>query len=93
VKTGEALLEMETDTLNVEIESPDDGFLKRSKCKEWITRPFPDVLRAIMLKDVKTFLRDTTQWSQLFLLVALVVVYRGNTVRFDSVVAIIAKDG
>jgi ABC-2 type transport system permease protein len=45
---------------------------------EWITRPFPDVLRAIMLKDVKTFLRDTTQWSQLFLLVALVVVYLYN---------------
>src|SRR5919106_369428 len=45
---------------------------------EWITRPFPDVLRAIMLKDVKTFLRDTTQWSQLFLLIALVVVYLYN---------------
>jgi ABC-2 type transport system permease protein len=45
---------------------------------EWITRPFPDVLQAIILKDVKTFLRDTTQWSQLFLLVALVVVYLYN---------------
>jgi ABC-2 type transport system permease protein len=31
-----------------------------------------------MLKDVKTFLRDTTQWSQLFLLVALIVVYLFN---------------
>src|SRR6266581_3186211 len=28
---------------------------------DWITRPFPSVLRAIMLKDIKTFLRDTTQ--------------------------------
>jgi ABC-2 type transport system permease protein len=45
---------------------------------EWMTRPFPTVLQAIILKDVKTFLRDTTQWSQLFLLVALVVVYLYN---------------
>ena len=45
---------------------------------EWVTRPFPDVSRAIMLKDIKTFLRDTTQWSQLFLLVALIVVYLYN---------------
>lgn len=45
---------------------------------EWITRPFPEFTRAIMLKDIRTFLRDTTQWSQLFLLVALVVVYLYN---------------
>jgi ABC-2 type transport system permease protein len=49
-----------------------DGTLK------WITRPFPAVLQAIIIKDVKTFLRDTTQWSQLFLLVALVIVYLYN---------------
>src|SRR5918996_1261217 len=40
--------------------------------------PFPPVLRALMVKDIKTFLRDSTQWSQLFLLVALVVVYLYN---------------
>jgi ABC-2 type transport system permease protein len=45
---------------------------------DWITRPFPEIARAIMLKDIKTFLRDTTQWSQLFLLVALIVVYLYN---------------
>ena len=45
---------------------------------EWITRPFPEFTRAIMLKDIKTFLRDTTQWSQLFLLLALIVVYLYN---------------
>src|SRR5713226_3040829 len=39
---------------------------------------FPETLRAIMTKDIKTFLRDTTQWSQLFLLLALVVVYLYN---------------
>ena len=42
------------------------------------TRPFPEFTRAIMLKDIKTFLRDTTQWSQLFLLLALIVVYLYN---------------
>jgi ABC-2 type transport system permease protein len=41
-------------------------------------RPFPPVLRALMVKDIKTFLRDSTQWSQLFLLIALIVVYLYN---------------
>jgi ABC-2 type transport system permease protein len=31
--------------------------------------------RALVDKDLKTFFRDTTQWSQLFMLLALVVVY------------------
>jgi ABC-2 type transport system permease protein len=43
-----------------------------------LTKPFPEITRALMLKDIKTFLRDTTQWSQLFLLVALIVVYLYN---------------
>jgi ABC-2 type transport system permease protein len=42
------------------------------------TRPFPVVMRAIMIKDIKTFMRDSTQWSQLFLLLALIVVYLYN---------------
>ena len=44
----------------------------------WLTGPFPPVLRALMIKDIKTFLRDSTQWSQLFLLIALIVVYLYN---------------
>lgn len=43
-----------------------------------VTRPFPETSKAIMVKDIKSFLRDTTQWSQLFLLLALVVVYLYN---------------
>ncbi len=43
-----------------------------------VTRFFPGQTRAIMVKDIKTFLRDTTQWSQLFLLLALIVVYLYN---------------
>lgn len=43
--------------------------------------------RALMIKDIKTFMRDTAQWSQLFLLFALVVVYIYNfkVLPFDRV--------
>jgi ABC-2 type transport system permease protein len=40
-----------------------------------IAMPFQGKMRAIVLKDVKLFFRDTSQWSQLFLLFALMVVY------------------
>ncbi len=45
---------------------------------ETVTRPFEPRFRSLLLKDLRTFLRDTTQWSQLLLLVALVVVYLYN---------------
>jgi ABC-2 type transport system permease protein len=45
---------------------------------DWATHPFPQTSKAIMVKDIKSFLRDSTQWSQLFLLLALVVVYLYN---------------
>jgi len=41
-------------------------------------RPLQPQTRALVLKDFKTFFRDTTQWSQLILLMALVVVYLYN---------------
>jgi ABC-2 type transport system permease protein len=40
-----------------------------------IALPFRGKMRAIVLKDVKLFFRDTSQWSQLFLLFALMIVY------------------
>ena len=43
-----------------------------------LTRLLSAPTRAIIVKDIKTFLRDTTQWSQLFLLLALIVVYLYN---------------
>lgn len=49
-----------------------DGMLNR------ILRPFPEISKAVMAKDIKTFLRDTAQWSQLFLLLALIIVYLYN---------------
>jgi ABC-2 type transport system permease protein len=42
------------------------------------TRPFELRLRCLLLKDVKSFIRDTTQWSQLLLLFALIVIYLYN---------------
>lgn len=36
------------------------------------------VFRAVLVKDLKLFFRDTSQWSQLLLLIALLVVYLFN---------------
>ena len=49
-----------------------------ARALECALRPFPAIWRAIMLKDIRTFMRDTTQWSQVFLLAALIVVYIYN---------------
>jgi len=43
-----------------------------------VSRPLRPQARALVIKDGKTFFRDTTQWSQLILLTALVVVYLYN---------------
>ncbi len=43
-----------------------------------ITRPFKPELGAVLDKDLRAFFRDNTQWSQLLLLAALVVVYVYN---------------
>jgi ABC-2 type transport system permease protein len=40
--------------------------------------PLPVASRSLLVKDLKVFLRDTTQWSQLLLLVALGAVYLYN---------------
>jgi ABC-2 type transport system permease protein len=47
---------------------------------EWLARALPlsPGRRHLLLKDLKVFLRDTTQWSQLLLLMALVLVYVYN---------------
>jgi ABC-2 type transport system permease protein len=43
-----------------------------------LTFCFPQPLRGIILKDLKTFFRDTSQWSQILLLLALIIVYLYN---------------
>jgi ABC-2 type transport system permease protein len=40
--------------------------------------PLSPARRVLLVKDLKVFLRDTTQWSQLLLLVALALVYVYN---------------
>jgi ABC-2 type transport system permease protein len=53
--------------------------LSRSRAADLFFRlavlPFRGTMRAIVLKDIKLFFRDASQWSQLFLLLALTVVY------------------
>jgi len=43
-----------------------------------VSRPFGRDLAAIITKDIRVFFRDNTQWSQLLLLGALIVVYLYN---------------
>jgi ABC-2 type transport system permease protein len=38
----------------------------------------PSPVKSFTIKEIKTFLRDQTQWSQLFLIAALVVIYVYN---------------
>ncbi len=44
----------------------------------WVLAPLPVAKREFVLKDIRLFFRDTTQWSQLILLGVLVVVYLFN---------------
>lgn len=43
-----------------------------------IGRKMDPASRVLMTKDIKTFFRDNTQWSQLLLLLALIVIYLYN---------------
>ena len=43
-----------------------------------ITKPFSPQSRAVFRKDIKLFFRDTTQWTQVLLLGAIMVVYLYN---------------
>lgn len=69
-----------------------DGFSKAQEAKKrlmggkrildllirLVTKPFKPDLAVVMAKDIRVFFRDNTQWSQLLLLFALVVVYVYN---------------
>ncbi len=48
------------------------------RASDFVTRPLGAQTRSIVRKDIRLFLRDTTQWTQLLLLGALVVVYLYN---------------
>lgn len=55
-----------------------EGGSRRWRILDRALRKLPDHVRVIMAKDVRTFFRDTTQWSQLLLLAVLVAVYTYN---------------
>ncbi len=42
---------------------------------ERMCEPLPAAMRAIVVKDIKTFFRDAAEWPQLLLILALVAVY------------------
>jgi ABC-2 type transport system permease protein len=48
------------------------------RAADFVTRPLGMQERSVVRKDVRLFLRDSTQWTQLLLLGALVVVYLYN---------------
>lgn len=50
----------------------------RYRLSERLLARLPITTRALIVKDIRTFFRDTTQWSQLVLLGVLVVVYIYN---------------
>jgi ABC-2 type transport system permease protein len=50
---------------------------KRAHLEHWL-RAVPLTARTLVAKDIRTFFRDTTQWSQLVLLAVLVVIYIYN---------------
>jgi len=45
---------------------------------KYVTRPFGEDVAGVIAKDIRTFFRDNTQWSQLVILGALVLVYVYN---------------
>jgi ABC-2 type transport system permease protein len=55
-----------------------DTGTRRRPAIEPVLRGVPVTTRSLIAKDIRTFFRDTTQWSQLILLAVLVVVYIYN---------------
>ena len=53
-----------------------DGFIRTFVGK--LLMPFGTLRRELVLKELRLFFRDTTQWSQLILLAVLIVVYVFN---------------
>lgn len=55
------------------------GRLFKRKGRDWQYLNFlPGPIKSFTVKEIKTFVRDQTQWSQLFLIAALIVIYVYN---------------
>jgi ABC-2 type transport system permease protein len=55
-----------------------DSRAHHKRVAETVFGPLPITTRSLVIKDVRNFFRDTTQWSQLVLLAVLVIVYVYN---------------
>ena len=53
-------------------------FFKFNDSRGSLAAFLPGPIQALTVKEVKTFFRDQTQWSQLFLIAALVIIYIYN---------------
>ena len=51
---------------------------ERGKATTWLLNFLSGPTRAFTIKEIKTFTRDQTQWPQIFLIMALIVVYLYN---------------
>ena len=49
----------------------------------WLCRPFPNVVRHFIVKDLRLFRRDPVQWSQFAIFFGLLGFYFFNVRRFD----------
>jgi ABC-2 type transport system permease protein len=54
-----------------------EGRARGDRLERWL-QPLAPSTRGVVVKEIRTFFRDTTQWSQLILLAVLVVVYVYN---------------
>ncbi|MFH1079298.1 MAG: hypothetical protein V1766_03385 [Pseudomonadota bacterium] len=54
------------------------GRSKRSKSTAWLLHFLSGPARAFAVKEIKVFFRDQTQWPQIFLIIALIVIYLYN---------------
>ena len=52
--------------------------IRGRRVSERLFRRLPGPVRALAVKEVTTFMRDQTQWTQLFLIAALLVIYIYN---------------
>jgi ABC-2 type transport system permease protein len=54
------------------------GRSERSKSAAWLLHILSGPARAFAVKEIKVFFRDQTQWPQVFLIAALIVIYLYN---------------
>jgi ABC-2 type transport system permease protein len=54
------------------------GRNERGKSAAWLLHFLSGPARAFAVKEIKVFLRDQTQWPQIFLILALIVIYLYN---------------